>query len=233
MNDVNGRFCVVTIRFDNEEFPDQDTVVPSSYILKKDGKNFVKFMQPPYTEDDLQCIKSFVESAADPPTDGWALYECIIKARGPDFNGAMEWMLQNNSAIENINNNVETTSEEPTLAEDLYNVPGLPEKNEIDLDGNTQNMLNFFTTKCYNKTKIILYFSTMHSIASTGDEAASNNNVVDAGVNPAIFDKQSFLAEVKAVVREEIKEMKSQSMITCLHNATMYNQYLQLFIFLF
>lgn len=137
MNDIQGKFCVITIRFNDEKWQDHDTVVPTSYIMETDGKTYVQFMKPPYTEDDLECIESFVKSAINPPEDGWTLYECSIKASGSDYDGALQWMLENNSAMRNKNNNIETTVEDQSVASDLFAVPDLQASNSLDLDGNT------------------------------------------------------------------------------------------------
>ena len=75
MKNTNYEYSIVQIALDN--FPDNGlAIVPAHYLMYINEKMFVKYLCPPFSEDDRELIKGMVQMKGASPLEDWPLIEC-------------------------------------------------------------------------------------------------------------------------------------------------------------
>lgn len=59
--------------------------VPTNYIDIFDHGIFVRLLQPPYTKDDLDTLRSFIQNKETSPPETWPSFQCTFAATSGEY----------------------------------------------------------------------------------------------------------------------------------------------------
>lgn len=77
---MSEKFEIVIIKDKKFDKSNCAVIVPKSYVTNNAQlQSCTRYLPPPYTEDDIGTINSFVLSRSAPP-DSWGSYKCERKA---------------------------------------------------------------------------------------------------------------------------------------------------------